>query len=178
MVSCQRLSYFRVFAFSVPSQWDVLPKGIYPHRSFSPLFPVFTQMPFNQAGLSWPTSLAILILLILLYFLPSTVTIWHSTHSLVYLFVCFSLLKCKSHKIQAFVLFTTEFLVTASVLEHGGRTLIIAGWTTKWVYGWIWQRLPTRGWNLSAYVWKIKGYNTRCCCQDEQLSDLWTFLCY
>lgn len=32
--SCQRLSYFRVFALSVPSEWDILPKDIYPRGSF------------------------------------------------------------------------------------------------------------------------------------------------
>lgn len=96
------------------------------------LFKVVTQMPFNQAGLSWPTSLAIPILLILLYFLPGTVTIWHSIHSLAYSFVCFSLLKCKSHESWAFVLFTIEFLVTISVLEHGGCTLLVVRWMTKW----------------------------------------------
>lgn len=132
MVSCQKLSYYRFSALSVASEWDALPKSIYPYHSFPPFFKVFTQRQFNQAGLSWPTSLAIPILLILLYFFPSTETIWHGMHLLVYSFVSFSLLTCKSQESRAFILFTTEFLLTTSVLEHGGCTLVIAGWMTKW----------------------------------------------
>lgn len=34
-VSCQGLSYFGVFAFSVPSEWNVVASGAYLHLSLS-----------------------------------------------------------------------------------------------------------------------------------------------
>lgn len=82
------------------------------------LFEVFTQMPFIQVGIAWPTSLAVPILLMLLYFLHTTVPIWLPKYSLVYLFVCFSILKRKRHVTWAFILFTIELPMTLSVLEH------------------------------------------------------------